>query len=368
MPATLLVLALALAADPRAQLEALRQRRAAEEAAARALQQREGSLLSVVHDAEQAWIEADAGAREAEEEHARAEEQLARARHEEAAAQARFQTLQGTLAPRLLARARMGRLSELRVLVGSSSLADLVKRWSLWNLVVAHDLAVLRDSQRALVERERARTAFAREAAREAALAQDARDRRASAAELRQRHRALLAAIRGAATLHQRAAAEAAAQERKLAEFVAALPPTRSGPGAHAGFSLLRGRLPHPVAGTIEAGFGRVVEPRFKTVTAQNGIDIRAAAGSTVRAVAAGTVAYAGWFKGYGNLVIVDHGDGYHTLVAHLASMSTAMGEDVEGGTLLGTVGDTGSLKGTYLYFEVREHGRPVDPRAWLRP
>jgi septal ring factor EnvC (AmiA/AmiB activator) len=82
--------------------------------------------------------------------------------------------------------------------------------------------------------------------------------------------------------------------------------------------------------------------------------------------VAPGRVVHAGWFKGYGNLVIVDHGEGYHTLVAHLASMQTAMGEEVDAGDALGTVGDSGSLKGAYLYFEIREKGRPVDPRPWL--
>jgi septal ring factor EnvC (AmiA/AmiB activator) len=82
--------------------------------------------------------------------------------------------------------------------------------------------------------------------------------------------------------------------------------------------------------------------------------------------VAPGRVVHAGWFKGYGNLIIVDHGGGYHTLVAHLATMRTAMGEDVEAGEVLGTVGDSGSLKGPYLYFELREKGKPVDPRPWL--
>jgi len=77
-------------------------------------------------------------------------------------------------------------------------------------------------------------------------------------------------------------------------------------------------------------------------------------------------VVHAGWFKGYGNLVIIDHGEGYHTLAAHLATMRTAVGEDVEVGTVIGTVGDTGSLEGPSLYFELREHGRPVDPRPWL--
>jgi septal ring factor EnvC (AmiA/AmiB activator) len=110
------------------------------------------------------------------------------------------------------------------------------------------------------------------------------------------------------------------------------------------------------------------VNPRFNTVTVQNGIDIAAPAGTPVRAVAPGRVVHSGWFKGYGNLVIVDHGDGFHTLVAHLASMRTAMGEEVGSGSVLGTVGDSGSMKGAYLYFEIRERGQPVDPRPWLAP
>jgi septal ring factor EnvC (AmiA/AmiB activator) len=118
----------------------------------------------------------------------------------------------------------------------------------------------------------------------------------------------------------------------------------------------------------VTVGFGRVLNPRFKTVTVQNGIDIGAPAGAPVRAVAAGRVVHAGWFKGYGNLVIVDHGEGYHTLFAHLGAMQTAMGEEVDAGHALGTVGDSGSLKGPYLYFELRERGRPVDPRPWLSP
>jgi murein hydrolase activator len=154
------------------------------------------------------------------------------------------------------------------------------------------------------------------------------------------------------------------AQAQKLATLVGGLGPACApAPGV---FAARRGKLPRPADGPITVGFGRVVDPRFNTVTVQNGLDIAARAGASVRAVAPGRVAHAGWFKGYGNLVILDHGDGYHTLVAHLGSMRAAMGVAVEAGAVLGTVGDSGSLKGAYLYFEVREKGRPVDPRPWL--
>jgi septal ring factor EnvC (AmiA/AmiB activator) len=363
-----LLLLLALGADPRARLDALKARKAAEEAAAAALTAREGSLLSKLDEVEQAWRDADARARAAGAAQAAAEARLARARADEAAAQAALQARQEELGPRLRTRARLGALPELRLLAASASLADLVKRRYLWERVSAHDLALLGEAQAALDLRERAREVRQREAERLTGLAREAQQRREIAAARRDEHRNLLGLIRSERTLHERAASEAASQEVKLAEFVAALPPATPGSPLHTGFAGLRGKLPHPVLGEIEVPFGRVVNPRFNTVTVQKGIDVRAQAGTEVRAVAAGRVAHAGWFKGYGNLVIVDHGDGYHTLVAHLGSMSTAMGEEVEAGTLLGTVGDTGSLKGPYLYFEIREHGRPVDPRAWLRP
>ena len=364
----LLLALLAGAADPRAQLEALKARRAAEEQAARLLGERERSILDTLGETEQALGRAEAEARRAEDERIRSERRLGEARAEEAAAQARLEGRLGELKPRLSARQRMGQLGELRLLVSAESLGELVKRRALLDRVLRRDLAALREARQALDDRERARAARQVEAARVAALAAEARERRAEAGARRQERHTLLSAVRNAKALHEKAAAEAAGQAEKLAEFIAALPPPQAGAPIHAGFARLKGRLPHPAAGPVEVGFGRVVNPRFNTVTVQKGIDIGAKKGQPVRAVAPGRVVHAGWFRGYGNLIIVDHGDGYHTLVAHLDSMTAAIGEEVEAGTLLGTAGETGSLKGPYLYFEVREKGRPVDPLAWLAP
>jgi len=287
---------------------------------------------------------------------------------EEAAADRRLEAVQAELRPRLAARARMGRAGELRVLAASPSFGDLVKRRFLLDRILAHDAQVIRAASGARAERIRAREARQEESRSLQALSREAADRRALAGSRLTRRRALLVALRGQKALHERAAQEAAGQEHKLTEFLAALPPPRKGDVGLRGFGALRGRLPRPAEATVEVPFGKVVHPRFKTVTVQNGVELKAPAGAEVRAVAPGRVVHAGWFRGYGNLVIVDHGEGFHTLVAHLASMHTAMGEEVQAGTLLGTVGDTGSLRGPSLYFEVRERGRPVDPRAWMVP
>jgi septal ring factor EnvC (AmiA/AmiB activator) len=124
--------------------------------------------------------------------------------------------------------------------------------------------------------------------------------------------------------------------------------------------------LPFPTDGHIEVGFGKVLNPKFNTVTSQNGLDLRAPEGSEVRAVGPGVIVHASPFRGYGNLVIVDHGEGYHTLYAHLSVISRTVGESVEAGQVIGRVGDTGSLKGAYLYFELRKKGKPIDPKDWL--
>jgi septal ring factor EnvC (AmiA/AmiB activator) len=135
------------------------------------------------------------------------------------------------------------------------------------------------------------------------------------------------------------------------------------------GFPSWRGRLPWPVAGgQLELGFGRQVDKRFGTVTVHKGIDIRALKGKPVKSVFAGQVVFAGTFRGYGLLVILDHGEGYYSLYAHLDSLAVKKGNRLRQGQVIGRVGETGSLKGAYLYFEIRQGGRAVDPQGWLHP
>jgi len=86
-----------------------------------------------------------------------------------------------------------------------------------------------------------------------------------------------------------------------------------------------------------------------------------------IRAVYGGTVLYRGWLKGYGNLIILDHGTGYYTLYAHASELLVAEGDRVKAGQGIARVGETGSLAGPRLYFEIRYQGRPEDPEQWLR-
>ncbi len=137
-----------------------------------------------------------------------------------------------------------------------------------------------------------------------------------------------------------------------------------SSPGK--GFAALRGKLPYPVRGRILSIFGKNENPKFNTFTVQKGIEIEAPLGAGIRAIHDGRVVYSDWFKGYGRILIIDHGEGYYTLSGHASSLLKEVGEEVRTGEVVALVGDTGSLKGACLYFEIRQRGKPLDPLEWL--
>lgn len=128
-----------------------------------------------------------------------------------------------------------------------------------------------------------------------------------------------------------------------------------------------RGSLPWPVRGTVIENFGENRHPKFGTVTRNNGIDIQAPEGADIRAVEKGVVEFVDWYEGYGQTIILNHGGGFYTLYAHCGSVSVAQGQQVAAGSVIAKVGDTGSLRGAELHFEVRKGRAAVDPLDWLR-
>lgn len=129
-----------------------------------------------------------------------------------------------------------------------------------------------------------------------------------------------------------------------------------------------RGLLDWPSEGRVSTPFGTAVHPRFKTRVPHPGLDIEAGTGAAIRSVFDGRVVFADWLRGYGLTAIVDHGAELLSVYAHASALVVERGEEVARGQLLGQVGETGSLRGPYLYFELRQAGQPTDPADWLRP
>ena len=122
-----------------------------------------------------------------------------------------------------------------------------------------------------------------------------------------------------------------------------------------------------PVKGRIISFFGPFKNKKFNVINFQSGIKIKADRGEPIRSVSGGHVLYASWFKGYGNMIIIDHGDSYYTVYAHLQELFKKKGDRVNTGEDIATLGDAGSMIGPVLHFEVRHHGKPENPLAWLK-
>jgi septal ring factor EnvC (AmiA/AmiB activator) len=129
-------------------------------------------------------------------------------------------------------------------------------------------------------------------------------------------------------------------------------------------FSRLKGLLHLPVAGELMNRFGA---PREGGGLSWKGVFIRAAQGTAVKAIAAGQVVFAEWLRGFGNLIIVDHGDGYMSLYSNNESLYKQVGERVQPGDAIAAVGNSGGQPDTGLYFEMRHQSRPVNPLDWVK-
>ena len=127
-----------------------------------------------------------------------------------------------------------------------------------------------------------------------------------------------------------------------------------------------KGILALPIQGKLISEYGRQKNTDFNTYTFNSGIDISAPLGQVVHAAGSGEVIYTGSIKGYGQIIIIDHGGRVTTLYAHLSRILIDIGDKVKKGQPIGQVGDSGGVSSTRLHFEVRVEGKPTDPMNWL--
>jgi len=137
--------------------------------------------------------------------------------------------------------------------------------------------------------------------------------------------------------------------------------------GENLSFVDKKGRLFFPVNGKVLNRFGRVRDKRFQSYIINNGLNLKVAKGTQVHPIYQGSVLFAGSLEGYGNLIILGHGDKYHSLYGHLDKILVETGDYVYENRTIGLSGDSGSLIGETLYLELRHKGKPIDPSPWLQ-
>ncbi len=184
-------------------------------------------------------------------------------------------------------------------------------------------------------------------------------------AEHRKSKEAILASVRDEKAAHQRMLKELRDASNRLLEIIRQS--ARTDTYTATGFSKLKGRLPWPTAGRVAVPYGSQRDSQFDTPVFRNGIQIKTESNADARAVYGGKVIFAQWFKGFGQLVIVNHGSGYHSLYGNLSEIFSHVGDIIKGNQVIGKVGTSGMLNAPGLYFEIRYKGKPLDPTQWLK-
>jgi len=273
-----------------------------------------------------------------------------------------------------------GPARELEFLVSTRSFAVLMMRWDFLQMVAEQDRLLLEsvETEKDRVEANKRRletnlqevSANAQRTTKESTKLTTLRTSRANTVQQIQSKR----------EEYEAAAAELERSARAVAGLLARLERSRQAeatrargegrnPQPYSGdFARGQGQLDWPAQGSVVGHMGLETHPRFGTQVRNDGIDIAVPVGTSVRAVAKGRVDFANDdYEGVGGMIVLNHGDGYYTIYSHLSDVSVSTGSEVTAGTVIGHSGETGSLKGPVLHFEVRKGATPLNPESWLR-
>lgn len=376
--------------DLQREAEKLEEKLKASQSELERMTQKERGVLSEVNATEQALDSARRQVREARAEMDTVQRKVEEIQQRYTLFEKEIRSSEAYVAQRLVALYKLNWMGRVHLLATANSFFDFVNRKSGLERILSQDEAVLeklRGDQAALETLlEQLNASQTQKRASEIALNQ----RIASLAAEQERRGALLRKIRGEQELERAAllALRQAAQElestiesfESTVPVPARVPEKRPAPSTQLAvqaapapstpenltFESHKGLLDWPVKGKIISVFGPYTDQKSNLVNFQSGINIQAGRGEPIRAVADGYTIFANWFKGFGNMLIVDHGNHYYTVYAHLEELFKVKGDRVEKGEVIATVGDSGSLSGPALHFEVRHHGKPIDPLKWI--
>ncbi len=276
--------------------------------------------------------------------------------------------LEDELAGRLAAAYKMRQGGLMMVLLSQNGVGSVRRRYKYLESLMLYDMNLIKEYQDTALSLSEAKNALEKKRQTLAGLRESELRYKRSILKGRRRKKYLIRKVKSDRDLNLialRGLEEASLRlESKIGELkkklrYASMPLTSD-------FASLKGSFIMPVKGRVVSFYGKLRDPELKTVIFNKGIEIKAPEGAEIKSVYRGRVIYSDWFKGYGKMIIVDNGDGYYTVFAHLSKALKRVGEDVAQGELIGFVGDTDSLKGPYLYFEIRYRGIPKDPLEWI--
>lgn len=259
---------------------------------------------------------------------------------------------------RLAALYKMGRTPPETILLTSQSFPDLLKIDRYFRAILDSDARLIETYQHQVALKERYQEELTNDRAQWEKSILEVEKKKAEIENIRREKQTLLKSIQSQKVVYQKLIKELEERASNLQALVQKLEREKSllshGTSKPENF---KGRLPPPVQGRVISLFKE---------RGQNGIEIQAEMGAEVKAVLPGKVVFADWFKGFGNLVVIDHGDQIFTVSGYCSQLLKKAGEVVAQGDAVALVGTAGALKGPSLYFEIRHQGRAQDPTDWI--
>jgi len=266
----------------------------------------------------------------------------------------------GELTSRLIALYKMGKAPPETFLLTSQSYLDLLKIDKYLRVVINFDARLVDTYHYQVALKERYQEELLQDQFQWQRNISKMEEKKKEIKKVRREKRALLKSIQNQKVVYQKLIVELEERAKELQALIVKLEREKSLLAyGKSGYENFRGKLTPPVQGRVISLFKE---------KGQNGIEIKAPMGAEIRAILPGRVLYADWFKGFGNVVVIDHGDYTFTVSGYASELLKREGDTVSQGERIALVGSDGSLKGPCLYFEIRHRGKPQDPMLWLSP
>jgi len=321
---------------------------------------KESSILEALHLLEVELYRKGKELKQMEMQLTQTQEKLRQTGHQTVVLSKAMDSTKEKLLSRLIALYKMGRVPVEGLLLTSGSYSDLLRLDKYLRVIVDYDARLVETYRNQVVLKERYQEELIQDQFQCQRNISEIERKRREITKVGEEKRSLLKSIQDQKVVYQKVLLELEERAKELQSLVAKLEREKSLlTYGKAKYETLKGKLTPPVQGKVISSFKE---------KGQNGIEIKAPMGAEIRAVLSGKVLYADWFKGFGNIVIIDHGDQTVTVSGYCSELLKRPGDCVSQGEAIALIGSAGSLKGPCLYFEIRRHGKPQDPMEWLSP
>jgi septal ring factor EnvC (AmiA/AmiB activator) len=319
---------------------------------------KESSILDSLHNIETELLKGERELREMEARLAQTQDRLRQAKEQIAMLNQEMEQTKEELVSRLIALYKMGKTPQEMFLITSPTYTDMLKIDKYLRVIIDFDAHLVETYRYQMALKERYQETLVQDQFQWQRNISEVEKKKEEIKKVREAKRSLLKSIRNQRVVYKKLIGELEGRAKELQTLIEKLDRERSlfayGKSKH---ESVKGKLIPPVEGKVISLFKE---------KGQNGIEIEAPTGAEIRAVLPGKILYADWFKGFGNLVIIDHGDHTFTVSAYCSQLLKKAGDSVSQGETIALVGSAGSLKGSCLYFEIRHQGKPEDPMDWI--